>query len=920
MAGRYPSAEGASHAAPEPWDRSDHDNGRGISRGRDRGRGGGGARGGARNGQAGWRFWSDGGRGTGRDERGYERADDRGGRKGVSQSHARVGPGRGRAGLDEGRDYGAIDEWDRGVREGGDIGFARNDSRKGRGPERHFREGRGAREFGWRGDEPMNDQDGRGFVHDNRPYRGGDAYGGDNAYKRTRHHTARDEYGVGQRNGRYSERAEVGMPYQRSEAAFSGGNMKRKRHVPGGRIAKVPKQQEQDTDLFCVACDRYLPDVNGKALHDKSKDHRKALAHHRQILCDQDDDESVSSDDGEEDMMRVEAPKQFSKELVDKIWKQSNPKRWPKSFQSWANRSLEAARKLAKESNDWSINEAVEREIMVEFAVHTDNCTLLKESWDRKPNATGINWTSAEPKQYATHVIQETDVIPERTNVDDTRTVIPKHKNEISDNVPATTPPIPSNESNTNGHQFANARVRSTVRAPRPENPQWVRGSTEGHATPALTNGINQGKQTGTHSTRIHGGAVVRSHIERAVVTTHSQVEPGAGFEAGSLSSRVRVTVPAESSLPFVAVRQVDVTWQLPLRAQRILRACQGRDPLTVVAKCGECFSGLVKTASRKEQDDKGHVTIDALMTAYERAQSTFVSGEYKYEDLRKELASLAKQFEERGTRPSTLQRCYEMQVSAAILSERFGDCVEPSGKLVRLYDGVCRNAETLGEFTGHWVLSLLLRSDMDAPLPGAARQRRAEKMDGLSLACRLRDMPRRATMNIATYDALRVFKAILNNNYVSFLSLYRNSVSHHKTGMRSKYMMDAFMEVMQHRALLLLGTMSHATEDNVFHFPKHLPLRYVMDVLGWRKEDDFGEVQYETESARACIDKVGLKTRKREGMSKSEEQAGTEECLTAYDQPSLNVPVSSWVDLSTVVPWAHPEHANLLHANDARR
>lgn len=643
-----------------------------------------------------------------------------------------------------------------------------------------------------------------------------------------------------------------------------------RKYVRGGRIAKVRKVKEDpgDDKLFCEACGYYLPDANAKALHDKGRKHRQVMEEQREKL---DMDGIRESLDSRQEDMRRRAPEpdvttHMSEQSVLETLKDIAGPQTPNSFKSWAERSLAAARKQEIRTGDSLVTWAVQREIAYEYATHYDNCTLLQESWDRRPPATGRCYMTKDPVSYREPVVPNNEV--------------PK----LYATAPSALPSRRTNAEPGDGSVLSQSQSAQRERSfsPRqrsvsPPSRRWVRGTVEG----------------------------VKKADEAHVA---SDVEPADSEDELRLRQSAAKTPPAHVQQDQIekdkhdALAKVEMTWVVSRGAARILYSCQGKRPNAIVARFRSVFPKLKShSPTTRRQAPRQDSALDSsrpeeLRRQYEKLKAQYMAETYESVAFESEANTIISLLDAVPGHSNIVRDCCEMLVRNAIQNSEFEKIIEPLSRLVELYDGVCRRSPTRREFIGHWIVSLLLKPTGDKG--DTARK----PLDQVALAARLRAIPKACIRTSGARHGLDVLRALLSNNYVAFMRLYDNSEFHFLSQMRGQYLMDAFLPFVRQRALLVYGSPSAVERTLVYQHPARISLHQLMEQLKWYYDlDGSSERAWLANQARNEISSLGLLIESVSGASGALRDDGSEEYLVARDCEATIRPAAH-IDADTIL------------------
>lgn len=549
---------------------------------------------------------------------------------------------------------------------------------------------------------------------------------------------------------------------------------KKRKFVPGGRIGKYIKAQEfQTVSLYCDVCERDFYDENAKALHDRSKDHSDNHMRMRKAEIEAAARSNVKDEETMEGKPVVRAI--GLKEMAAFV--KEHAAKWTKSFKGWANRSIEGAKAAADAANDQNIVASVQREILFEFRYHTDNCTMMQESWGRKPAATGIHYRQAQPSVFTDRVFSEKE---KRKMDEERRQALLTHptSTDLAEIVSAA--PNPSV-----------AEVRDDlVLAP----------EVQGRISSADKN-----------STSAPSGY---EDLERVNVSSD------------------RIREPNELALPERQIIEapVKVSWKLSQAACVLSSICNSGISEAVAARYRQKFPRTWRTS----KSHSGQVPNNDLVMKYRDLRSKYESQEFDYNSWRGGLDEVISGFTAQENRIGSLKKCLHMQIDAAIRRGDWTGCTISCAHLIEFHNSHDSFEEGDGEYIGYWIIAGLFKAQngLQRRLTSRAGQKRL-----FSLVTRLRALPPGVMDDMFVDHAYAMFKSAVSNNYYQFCQLQADPMVDMKTGGNFKRMTEKVGDFVRERALVTMTMLSGITNEVCYSNPMAVDFDFVMRSLKWSNQ-----------------------------------------------------------------------------------
>lgn len=544
---------------------------------------------------------------------------------------------------------------------------------------------------------------------------------------------------------------------------------KRRKYVPGGRIGKYVKTQEfQTRSLYCDVCERDFYDENAKALHDRSKEHSDNQMRQRNA-----EDEAMTDDPERNGSVNKSHAPAFSQEEIAAFVKQHAAK-WTRSFKAWANRSIEEAKKAADAANDRNIVTSVQREILFEFKHHTDNCTMMQESWGRKPAATGVHYRQAQPTACTDRVFTD----EEKRKMDEKRRQAllsqPVDTRATEEERSALGASVPNEE--TQGH--------------------FVRGQTMQITQPELE--------------PASAGLLPAENIHEVGRSEGASEEP-----------QNPAALEEEEYIP------VSITWKMSRAATYLLSSCKSVHSEIVGMRQRLVFPLVKENTEASNRNDNATDLVDR----YKDLRSKFEAQEYEYETWRQDLKEVVQGFASRGTRIGSMKQCIHMQIDASIQSEDWNACRASCDELMRFHEDHGSWEAGDEEYVAYWIIAGLLKTNNDS------RQRqysRAGFSKAFSMVTRLRGLPSHVEVDILVDHALQVLKSVVSNNYWKFCQLKTDPIVNLRTKGKLGYIMDELADVVRERAIVTMTMLSGMSNEGCYSNPMALDLNFVARTLKW--------------------------------------------------------------------------------------
>lgn len=747
----------------------------------------------------------------------------------------------------------------RGRRRGSGSSRYRSDNRQygynGRGgrPTYGYQGGHHGGHQGWHqgnrrwSDEPSSRQDGRhDRWRDGRESEQRRGLGADGEYQGSRSGNHRCEAEPKEEDAAISQLRQPISSYidERDENRTKD---KKRKYVKGGRIAQLKKEQEFSSgSLYCDVCERYFHDDNAKACHDKSKDHRTRVSQKRVAL--------------ESEVRRKKAKVEESpmkKEIMgftaDEVRAVLN-KKMPAKFREWANRSLEAAKTIAREDHDPNTVLAVMREIVHEFKIHTENCTIYVESWMRRPEATGRHYRTVEPTTFSTLVHTE---------------------EEAEKMVAADPPPEKSNEQPSANPTNEPSTVDEGTSEKR--RSRWVRGETVDDSVRKPTSVVQTDEQ------------------RRAETNVVGPTDPtSAGIQEIDIAG-VAPRSAAESSTAAEPPKQVIIRWQMSSAAERILYANKDRNPGLISARAKTRFAW--KKPSEEMADDEKD-SVESTVKQYKKVRGEFDRRDYNYKTWREEIEGVVSVLTKRGTRSGTLQSCYQMMAKAGIQAEDWGGCFAACDELMQTCKWKGHLDDNGKEVIGQWILLSLFKS-LEKKKKRVPRGKQSSRF--LELNSRLRDLPLDSLDESSAYDCWQLWTAVLTNNYVKFFRMKRDGCFYTLPGGRVDYIIEELEDTVRERAIRTIALSNEAIEGRVYaHGMAAFNMAYLMRILGWEDSSDRDDnVDEGLAKAREFVEGIGqgVKIGGNEAHGKSGMVLGSNEIAVMKDDEVIDTQTVLWMD-----------------------
>lgn len=555
---------------------------------------------------------------------------------------------------------------------------------------------------------------------------------------------------------------------------------KRRKFVPGGRIGKYTKTQEFHTpSLYCDVCERDFFDENAKATHDRSKEHLDAQLKKREA----EEEGEIPAEPKKEAVDTQKPGSRFvNQEEITKFVKE-NGKKWTRAFQGWANRSIEEANKAANAAKDPNIVSSVRREILYEFTYHTDNCTMMKEPWGRKPAASGVHYRQVQPSACKDKVFSE----EENRKMEEERKRAMQAQPAVVDLTAET--PVPSST-------VAHAEVQN----------YFVRGQPMELSRPGEVLDASGATRT---ETRMENNEKTQPPMEVVDEGLHQPV-----------------------AMELDTSDTIRIAWKLPRAASALLSVCKCQNSERLARQLKSVFPPSRGDPRVDDGEDAGNALVDR----YNALQSKYKAKEYDYASWRRDLNDIILSFKKRGTRIGSLKQCLHMQIDAAIDSEDWGGCIASCTELVKFHNSCCSWEDGDGEYVGDWIIAGLLKSATEAKKKRAVG---AGFSRLFSMVTRVRDLPSGALDDFMVDYAVQVLKSVVSNNYWKFGQLQADQMVKVKAKGKIKYLMDELADVVRERAIVTMTMVSGLSEEGagVYSIPLALDLGFVSRTLNWPGE-----------------------------------------------------------------------------------
>lgn len=580
-------------------------------------------------------------------------------------------------------------------------------------------------------------------------------------------------------------------------------SLRKRKFVRGGRIAKLPTIFEYQADLYCQVCEDYFPDPNAKSCHDRSRAHRLRIEEKRITI------------DREIQFKKVKTETPLQKKVMSYSYQQlmvAMGKKKPASFMSWADRSVQEAKKYVGD-NQQNFMLSVLREIIHEFELHDDQCTLYRETWSRKPLATGKHYFKVTPIPVETKVFTEAEAMKMAPIL---------HSDEKSNK---------DNKEDQRDQGVQAMDLDLTIPKEEEQKSKWVKGGTE-----TVTDSKAEKEQS--HITNRKEKVDKQDDVDDVIMNND---QDGHYRNDGPY---MRQNPPHMSS---AAVR----IWQANyIEAPDFRRKAWTR------------FAHL-KTNERN-RGPKPKELEQSLVNNYNRLVREYEKRNYVYKDWSKEMKEIAVELEKNisrnnATRMEMLRNCYELLTEGAIKIEQWGKAFDACGRLVETFKG----GETFEKkgwiHLGKWLLLSLFKNAKQ----GAKRAGSAKVFSPyMELNSRLRDLPANATGDGELHRCVRAWSAVICNNYYEFFK--QAGIGYLKS---HQYIMDELSDVVRERAILTMTTMGCVGGDDKEGQPVYRvgtpSLGELIELLGWEKEcGDECAMNEKVNMVRKFIEDLSFKTK----------------------------------------------------------
>lgn len=478
---------------------------------------------------------------------------------------------------------------------------------------------------------------------------------------------------------------------------------RKKKRVSGGRIKIVKRTEEYvDVDTYCEVCEIGYRDSNAKALHERSDIHRRNIGYMRR--------EQAEREQNANNVTNIASTVQVSEHVRRENIREGTlallkSKSLPKDFKEWAERSLIAARKAATESNDPSLLQAVQREIVHVHKYNDENCSLRRVCWTRREPATGSRYRDSSFASSSMPVIKDSEVQN-------------KDKVEVSK----------TEESYAGQQQPALSFEKVPQKAP-------------------------------AEAVDVHH-KVVPIHVVDETPPPAPPIiyqPPLNELQVARPTSTRSTPLPTPNLPPY---SEVKLKWRLSKGAQAMLSCCRTEYKEEVLANYNNRFGNEIKRDEDPVKEQADVNPKESLIATYREVREQIKSEEYEYEDLMDRMSKLAKQLRGDKERVLQLRDVLQMQVKIALEAGEFRHCREPCSAFVRTLSSPLSMQGRNINMVGQWFVSILLKGK-------SGNSRGFSAM--LEVAQEMRSFPAGATEDPWVHESIQAFRYVVGHNWSGF-------------------------------------------------------------------------------------------------------------------------------------------------------
>lgn len=368
---------------------------------------------------------------------------------------------------------------------------------------------------------------------------------------------------------------------------------------------------------------------------------------------------------------------------------------------------------------------------------------------------------------------------------------------------------------------------------------------------------------------------------------------PGRNVEADK-----DVQVISEESAPLTPLVKVDITWKLCKHARALIACHNVYGPETAIEKFRMRHANVIVDKDRSSgMQPVPNRLRKVAWCKYEELKKSYDDEDYDAADLEKDCMKLIHEIHNYRGNSRLLRNVWSVIARVNISSMKWAKIITPLSRLMELYKGPSADAESKSEFVGHWILTLLLKE-----AGGAANN---------YLDMRLSSLHKSMFNFEGMRYGLRVLRAILQNNYVAFLSYINYSEFHLDTENRSNYLLQSLLPMVRQRALLLWGAVAPSTESLTYQNTNKIDFRQVLDRLEYFDEPTPGTRIWLADEARVLIERMGLWLPNIEGQEPQDDGGG--QVLHGSPHCNPNVVLEPFINGKAIFGFTRPENCVFL-------